>query len=115
MILITHIIMVILLGLSLAQKPTKNSQWIETIGIIVMLVSGMVILSGLAGCSTQPIKLAYQCPGIELPPDPSAPVTKLNEQSQPDEIVKAWVATAVGYRDWNIIVRKQITDTNNRN
>ena len=61
----------------------------------------------ITSCST-PVKVAYECPRIQLPADPVAPVTKLTDKSTPDEVIKAWVATATVYRNWNKTVRKQV-------
>jgi hypothetical protein len=65
----------------------------------------------LAGCATKPTRLAYDCPRIELPPDPITTVTALNDESGADEIIKAWVATAYAYRGWNLVVRKQVENS----
>lgn len=56
-------------------------------------------------CSTP---IFYTHSKIILPNDPIVPISKLNDQSQPDEVIKAWVATAIAYRNWSRIVRKQI-------
>ena len=72
----------------------------------------LVILISLAltlfGCSTKPVRLAYDCPIIQLPDDPYIATESLTENSGADEIIKAWVATAYAYRGWNIAVRKQV-------
>jgi hypothetical protein len=64
----------------------------------------------LTSCTTiKPTPIAYKCPKIILPTDPVVPVHALNANSKPDDVIKAWVATAVAYRDWNRVVRKQIS------
>ena len=61
----------------------------------------------LPACSSGAAPIAYQCPTIVLPPDPKNPASKLGPQASPDEVIKAWVATAVAYYEWNKIVRAQ--------
>jgi hypothetical protein len=48
------------------------------------------------------------CAHVDLPADPKSTVNLLSDKSTPDQVIKAWVATAYAYREWNIIVRKQI-------
>lgn len=60
-------------------------------------------------CTTQkPIKVVYDCPKIILPSAPIPPIKQLKNDSPPDEVIKAWVATAIVYRDWQSIVRRQV-------
>lgn len=68
----------------------------------------IILLLSLNACGTIPI--AYNCPKIVLPPDPIIPISKLTDKSKPNEVVKAWIATATAYRDWNRIVRKQVEE-----
>ncbi len=65
----------------------------------------------LTSCSEKPIPIAYECPKINLPTDPDMPITKLTPQSNPGEVMKAYVATVIGLRNWNLTVRKQITSS----
>jgi hypothetical protein len=68
----------------------------------------LLLCSMLASCSTTPTPVSYNCPVIILPPDPIPEVNKLTIKSKPNEIIKAWVATAVQYHDWNVAVHRQI-------
>lgn len=71
--------------------------------------SGIMAFLILTSCSTvKPIPVAYDCPKLVLPADPITPIDKLTDKSKPDEVMKAWVSTAVAYRDWNRIVRQQV-------
>lgn len=71
----------------------------------LIIILGCVLLTS---CATKPIQIAYNCPKIELPPDPIVYAKKLNDKSNSEEVMKSWVATAIGYRDWNKTVRKQV-------
>lgn len=62
----------------------------------------------LCGCAAKPYNVGYKCPKIIFPPDPAMPALMLNDRSSNDEIIKAWVATGVGLRNWNKIVRRQV-------
>lgn len=75
-------------------------------------ISAILILF-LVGCSS-PV-LIPQVQAIKLPPDPVNGVAALTDKSSPDEVVRAWVATATAYRNWNRTVRKQIETINNEN
>ena len=68
----------------------------------------LILMAALTGCASTPKPVAYDCPVIALPPDPVPEVSKLTVKSTDDEIIKAWVITAIQYREWNIIVRRQI-------
>lgn len=68
------------------------------------------IIAFTTGCGTKAIQpIAYDCPKIKLPNDPIDYTKSLNEKSTPDEVIKAWVATAQSYKGWNKTVRRQIT------
>lgn len=75
-----------------------------------LLKTALVIVLGLSfsACTPKITPVAYNCPKIQLPADPIAPANKLTDKSQPDEVMKAWVVTAIAYRDWNRAVRRQI-------
>lgn len=75
--------------------------------MIKFLVSMSVILC-LFSCASQPIPIAYQCPTIQLPPDPPLATQKLTAKSTSSEIVKAWVASAIALKGWNTVVREQL-------
>lgn len=62
----------------------------------------------LDGCGSKHMPLAYHCSKIELPNDPIDYTKMLTEFSTPDEVMKAWVTTAIGYKEWNTIVKEQI-------
>ena len=68
----------------------------------------IVAVALLAGCATKPKPVAYHCPRLQLPPDPTIYVLKLNKKSTPNEVVQAWVATTLAYRNWNKAVRQQV-------
>jgi hypothetical protein len=53
--------------------------------------------------------ISYNCPKIELPSDPIDYTKILTDVSSPDEVIKAWVTTASGYKEWNAIVREQMS------
>lgn len=71
-------------------------------------VSAIIIILTLTSCTT---RMSYNCPKIILPKDPDNVLKTITFESSPDEVMKAWVATATGYRDWNRVVRKQIGDS----
>lgn len=71
------------------------------------LISTLVILQ-LAGCACGPKIIIEKPPEIKLPADPENTVFKLNDTSKPNEVIKAWVVTAVACRDWSKTVKKQI-------
>lgn len=73
----------------------------------------LIAIVFLTSCSLiKPTPIAYHCPRIILPADPKPNTDKLTEKSKPNEVIKAWVSTAMAYRDWNRIVRKQIENSN---
>lgn len=74
-----------------------------------IIVSAFLIF--LVGCAPRPYEVAFNCPFVELPPDPIPMTRKLTAQSKPNEVMKAWVITATDYRNWNIAVRKQINES----
>lgn len=69
----------------------------------------VVITILLSACATKPVQIAYNCPTLMLPPDPVPFTRSLTGKSPPDEVVKAWVATAIAYRDWDRVVRLQVS------
>jgi hypothetical protein len=73
---------------------------------IARLLTITLMIALLTGCFKTPI--AYQCPIIILPADPIPEIKKINKKSRNDQVVKAWVATAIQYKNWNEEVRKQI-------
>lgn len=72
-------------------------------------VSGIMAFCTLTSCA-HVTPVALDCPKLILPNDPQVPIHQITSASKPDEVIKAWVATATAYRDWNIIVRKQIEE-----
>lgn len=67
----------------------------------------LVVTLWLQACSfNRPV--AYKCPAIIFPADPIPAVYKISRKSSPDEVMKAWVSTAVAYKRWNQIARKQV-------
>lgn len=71
----------------------------------------LIAIICLCSCST-PSPVVLDCPKIILPKDPVIPITQLTDESKPDVVIKAWVVTAMAYRDWSRVVRKQIAATN---
>jgi len=67
-----------------------------------------IILIIVTACSRTAAPIAYDCPVIILPDDPAPLTASLTDESRPDEVIKAWVATAYAYRGWNQDVRQQI-------
>lgn len=70
----------------------------------------MLCLLVTACMKSQP-PVTYQCPRVVLPDDPKNNLATLTEESTPDQVIKAWVATAVAYRNWNHAVREQVQDS----
>ena len=71
----------------------------------------LVIMLMLSGCATKPIPVVYDCPVIMLPADPIPDIRKLKPDARPDQIIKAWVATATQYRGWDQTVRAEIANS----
>ena len=71
----------------------------------------IVLVLCLPTCAMKPTPIAYQTPHIMLPPDPIPATANLNPKSSPDQVVKAWVATATAYKKWCSIVREQISSS----
>lgn len=80
-----------------------------SIGIIVGILSIGVMLNGCA--SQNPVPVAYDCPELELPPEPIAATQKLTVNSRPDEVVKAYVATLRNYKGWIQTVEAEVEKT----
>jgi hypothetical protein len=74
------------------------------------LTSVMLILSVIS-CAHKPLPISYNCPKMVLPPDPVPQTKRLTKNSRPDQVIKAWVATANEYRGWNKIVREQVENS----
>ena len=72
---------------------------------VLLLMAFLVI----ASCTTgKPELVSYHCPTITLPDDPPSYTGKLNYESEPNEVMQAWVATALAYRNWDRAVREQV-------
>ena len=78
--------------------------------IFLSLIAVLILTS--CSCKPQLIPIVQKLPPIILPSDPVNYTKNLTLKSSPDEVIKAWVATAISYRNWNIIVRKQIGGLN---
>ena len=74
-------------------------------------LSGIMVIFILTSCSTVRTPVTLDCPQLVLPADPVSPLSKISDKSTPDEVMKAWVSTAILYRDWNRIVRKQVQES----
>lgn len=79
--------------------------------VVTLLAIILILILSLSSCSS-PVKLAYDCPKLQLPSDPANPAADLTPQSSSAEVVKAWVATAKGYHQWNQVVRQQVDHFN---
>ncbi len=74
--------------------------------LVALVVSCLV-----CGCThDNPVKVVYDIPELSLPPDPIPYTNTLTSKSTPDQVMKAWVATAMQYRGWNQAVRKEVRD-----
>lgn len=71
---------------------------------------GIISICTLTSCA-HVTPVAFECPRLILPKDPIVPIHQITSASKSNEVIKAWVATAIAYRDWNIIVRKQIAES----
>ena len=79
---------------------------------LIMLVAVLQLVFILSGCTIpKPVPVVYDCPIVDLPPDPVPATRKLTVKSRPDEVVKAWVATAKAYKQWNTIVRQEVENS----
>lgn len=78
--------------------------------ILLSIVIFMLIFISLIlyGCTTKQTSIAYDYPKIKLPADPIDYTKILTDISSPDEVIKAWVSTATGYKEWNVIVKDQL-------
>jgi hypothetical protein len=69
----------------------------------------MIAMLNLFGCSSnKPIQVAYNCPQLELPPDPPVSVRSLTSASKPDMVLKSWVSMATNYYEWNQVVHAEV-------
>lgn len=69
----------------------------------------IVFLTLICGCTaTKPKPVVYECPRLQLPPNPTPYVLQLNAKSTPNEVVQAWAATALAYYNWNLAVNQQV-------
>ena len=80
--------------------------------ILIIFIIGFCILLFCTGCSINKLPISYGCPKIILPDDPVTPLIDIDNDSNADDVIKAWVITAYAYKEWNIIVRKQIEEIN---
>lgn len=74
-------------------------------------LAGAMLIFSVISCTHKPIPISYNCPKIVLPSDPVPQTKRLNKNSRPDQVIKAWVATANEYRGWNKIVREQVENS----
>ena len=80
--------------------------------ILLKRLSAIMAFLILISCSTgKPALVSYKCPAIVLPDDPVEYVSTLNAKSEPNEVMQAWVATALSYRNWNRTVREQVANS----
>jgi hypothetical protein len=69
----------------------------------ILIIVLLILISGCSGT-----KIAFECPKVQLPPDPVLATSILTSKSQDDEIIKAWVASAASLKNWNRVVRAQL-------
>ena len=80
--------------------------------ILLKRLSAIMGFLILISCSTgKPALVSYDCPAVVLPDDPTEYVSTLTEKSEPNEVIQAWVATALSYRNWNRAVRLQVANS----
>ena len=97
----------------MGNRTSEEFLMLKRIGIwlfIILIIAICVCVVVMSGCSSQPY-LSENYPELIIPPDPKPPINNLTRKSTPDQVVKAWVATAILYKDWNVTVRKQIIDS----
>lgn len=77
--------------------------------LVIFLAFFIIVVLACSGCVTKPIPVTYNCPTLKLPPEPYAPTSKLNDNSAPSDVIRAYVATAKAYKGWCRIVQKQVS------
>lgn len=75
--------------------------------IFVALALCMGLTLCIGSCSREQPIIHYQSGVIKFPEDPVRTTDALHSKSTPDEVIKAWVSTAVGYMHWHDVVKKQ--------
>jgi hypothetical protein len=69
----------------------------------------ILAVSLLTACATsKPAPVVYDCPELEVPPEPPAAIHKLTAISRPDEVMKAYVKTVRDYRSWIQVVEAEV-------
>lgn len=72
----------------------------------------MLLCVSLCACAKPYVgPIPDQIPTLNIPKDPEEPVKNLTKDSKPDEVIKAWVATATAYKNWNRTIRNQIQNS----
>lgn len=80
--------------------------------MLIKCVGAVVAICMITSCSTpKPVPVSYDCPQIDLPRDPVPATRQLTVTSKPDEVMKAWVASAMAYKKWDEIVRTQVENS----
>ena len=69
----------------------------------------MIFLSCASCALMKPKTIAYNCPHLILPKDPPEYLNKLTDKSPPSDVLRAWIVTAISYKDWNLAVRRQVS------
>lgn len=75
----------------------------------------LLLVTLLTGCSSEPIKLAYNCPIINLPPDPIWQTKLLTAKSTASTVVKSFPADLGSCRTVDNAMRVQIQTINAAN
>lgn len=84
----------------------------QTILRYVVLLSTVFCVTSCSPPRAQPVY--YNVPFIQVPPDPPSHMDAITDKSPPEDVMKAWIATAVSERGWRRTVRKQIDAGNTR-
>lgn len=100
--------------ISYTASRIQRTKRIETylISFTWWMVLSFILGCALVGCSTpKPQLVEFNCPTIELPPDPPEQVKKLSTKSTPDVVMKAWVLDAKDYKEWDRVVRDEVAES----
>lgn len=67
----------------------------------------MLIMLSLTACTPKVTPVAYDCPVLELPPDPVLSVRKLTPNSPLPTVMQYCIADLITEHGWNVAVRHQ--------
>jgi hypothetical protein len=72
----------------------------EMIALCLFAVALILIAVCLGGCATRPVYVPQACPKVTIAPEHHYPVQDLHAGDKPDKVMKAYVATVQGQRDY---------------